>query len=182
MTIEYRMYLKFLQNLAASVASKQAKRSTVKKTRLNSSKNNFITKSFRLSTKRKLSILLNFLFPFVFYRRVFNLEIQNFGLKNHHMMNARQPFCWWMLFTLRVDHLTFVAGYVWFSLSKNFFPKPLELDIFSSTYNGVRFFVSAWYVMSDIFFSAGYCFSEVFPCKLFSLEISRQDIFLWSQP
>ena len=29
----------------------------------------------------------------VFYRRIFNLEIQNFGLKNHHLMNTRQPFC-----------------------------------------------------------------------------------------
>ena len=29
----------------------------------------------------------------VFYRRIFNLEIQNFGLKNHHLMNTRKPFC-----------------------------------------------------------------------------------------
>ena len=29
----------------------------------------------------------------VFYRRIFNLEIQNFSLENHHMMNARRPFC-----------------------------------------------------------------------------------------
>ena len=29
----------------------------------------------------------------VFYRRIFNLEMQNFSLENHHMMNARQPFC-----------------------------------------------------------------------------------------
>ena len=29
----------------------------------------------------------------VFYRRTFNLEMQNFSLENHHMMNARQPFC-----------------------------------------------------------------------------------------
>ena len=28
----------------------------------------------------------------VFYRRIFNLEMQNFGLENHHMMNARRPF------------------------------------------------------------------------------------------
>ena len=74
------------------VGSKQAKRSAVKKTRLNPSKDNFITEGFRLSTKRKLGILWNFLFPFcVFFRRFFNLEMQNFGLENHHMMNARQP-------------------------------------------------------------------------------------------
>ena len=29
----------------------------------------------------------------VFYLRIFNLEMQNFSLENHHMMNARQPFC-----------------------------------------------------------------------------------------
>ena len=28
----------------------------------------------------------------VFYRRIFNLEMQNFSLQNHHIMNARQPF------------------------------------------------------------------------------------------
>ena len=28
-----------------------------------------------------------------FYRRTFNLDMQNFSLKSHHMMNARQPFC-----------------------------------------------------------------------------------------
>ena len=31
----------------------------------------------------------------VFYRRIFNLEMQNFSLENHNMMTARQPFCWW---------------------------------------------------------------------------------------
>ena len=31
--------------------------------------------------------------------------------------------------------------------------------------------------MREIFFSAGYYFSQAYPCKLFSLEISVQDIF-----
>ena len=102
----------------------------------------------------------------VFYRRIFNLEMQNFSLENHHMMNARQPFCWWMTFT-KVSNpflpshpkwLTWpldVCGglgygwFYWFSL-RIFFPASLEL------YNGVSFF-SALYVMSDIFFSPG-CF------------------------
>ena len=35
----------------------------------------------------------------IFYRRTFSLKMQNFSLVNHHMMNARQPFCWWMTFT-----------------------------------------------------------------------------------
>ena len=61
------MYLKFLQKLwcLGSLGPKQAKCSAVKKTRWNSSKDNFLTKSFRLSTKTKLSTLLNFPFPFV---------------------------------------------------------------------------------------------------------------------
>ena len=60
------MYLKFLQKLwcLGSRGPKQAKCSAVKKTRRNSSKDNFVTKSFRLSTKTKLSTLLNFPFPF----------------------------------------------------------------------------------------------------------------------
>ena len=28
----------------------------------------------------------------VFYQRIFNLEMQNFSLENHHIMIARQPF------------------------------------------------------------------------------------------
>ena len=141
--IEYGMYLKCLQKprCLGWFKTSQALRSAVHKTRLNSSKDNFIAKSFRLSTKRKLSILLNFLFPFcVFYRRIFNLEMQNFSLENHHM-NACQPFCWWITFT-KVSNpflpsppkwLTWpldVCGgarygwfYCWFSLYwKNFFP------------------------------------------------------------
>ena len=58
-----------------------------------------------------------------------------------------------------------------------FFPKPLELEIFSLTYNSVRFFFSIVYVMREIFFSAGYYFSQVYPSKLFPLKISLQEIF-----
>ena len=35
----------------------------------------------------------------VFYWRIFNLEMENFSLENHHIMNERQPFCSWMTFT-----------------------------------------------------------------------------------
>ena len=47
--------------------------SAVKKTRLNSSKDNFIAKRSRLSTKWNLSILSNFLFPFVSFISVFSI-------------------------------------------------------------------------------------------------------------
>jgi len=57
-------------------------------------------KSFPSSTKRKMSILLNFLFPFfVFERCIFNLEMQNSGLKTTTWWSP-QPFCWkWISFT-----------------------------------------------------------------------------------
>ena len=47
--------------------------------------------------KRKLSILFNFLFPFVSFIRVFS--ILKCKTLDHPMMNVRQPFCWWMSVT-----------------------------------------------------------------------------------
>ena len=65
LAIERKMYLKIQQKLhCLGCISKQTMRSVVKKTRLNSSKDDFLMKSFPSSTKRKLSIFLNFLFPF----------------------------------------------------------------------------------------------------------------------
>ena len=65
LAIECKMYLKIQQKLhCLGCISKQTMRSVVKKTRLNSSKDDFLMKSFPSSTKRKLSILLNFLFLF----------------------------------------------------------------------------------------------------------------------
>ena len=83
LAIECKMYLKIQQKLhCLGRISKQTMRSVVKKTRLNSSKDDFLMKSFPSSTKRKLNILLNFLFPFfVFQRCIFNLEMQNSCLK-----------------------------------------------------------------------------------------------------
>ena len=55
-----------------------------------------------------------------------------------------------------------------------FFPKPLlELEIFSPTSTGVRFFFS---IILDIFFSA-FFFSRNLFAYFFPLEISLQDIF-----
>ena len=60
-----KMYLKIPQKLRClGCVSKQTMRSAVKKTRLNSSKDDFLTKSLPSSTKRNPSVLLNFLFPF----------------------------------------------------------------------------------------------------------------------
>ena len=83
LAIECKMCLKIQQKLhCLGCISKQTMSSVVKKTRLNSSKDDFLMKSFCSSTKRKLSILLNFLFPFfVFQRCIFNPEMQNSCLK-----------------------------------------------------------------------------------------------------
>ena len=65
LAIERKMYLKIQQKLhCLGCISKQTMRSVEKKTSLNSSKDNFLMKSFPSSTKRKLSILSTFLFPF----------------------------------------------------------------------------------------------------------------------
>ena len=67
LAIECKMYLKIQQKLhCLGCISKQTMSSVVKKTRLNSSKDDFLQllTSFSSSPQRKLSILLNFLFPF----------------------------------------------------------------------------------------------------------------------
>ena len=140
MTIQYRMYLKFLQKpccLDGWFKPSQAIWSAVKKTILErefqSEKLSFVHKeesehSFELS-----------LSTCVFYRRIFNIEMQNFTLKSHHMMNSSQPFCWRMTST-KVSNspasspppmwlpiwLLWGRGYGWFNLGENFFSKPLE--------------------------------------------------------
>ena len=84
------MYLKFLQKPRCPgwFKTTQALWSAVKKTSLNSSKDNFIGKSSRLSTKGKLSILLNFLFPFVYFIGVFSI------LK--YKTSVLKTTTWWM--------------------------------------------------------------------------------------
>ena len=62
LVIECKMYLKIQQKLCClGCISKQTMRYAVKKTSSNFSKDDFLIKSFPFSTKRKLSILLNFL-------------------------------------------------------------------------------------------------------------------------
>ena len=79
-------------------------------TRLNSSKDNFIAKSFRLSTKRKLSILLNFLFPFVSFIGVFSiLKCKTLVLKTT---------TWWKRVSHSVDRWHLLGCQI------RFFPRP----------------------------------------------------------
>ena len=94
LAIECKMYLKIQQKVRwLGCISKQTMGSAVKKTRLNSSKDDFLMKSFPFSTKRKLSILLNFLFPFlVFQRCIFNPEMQNSCLKTSALWSRSSHF------------------------------------------------------------------------------------------
>ena len=82
----------------SAAGSKQAKRSNPpwrKQTRLNSSKDNFIAKSSRLSAKRNLSTYLKFLFPLVSFIVVFStLKWKTLVLKTT---------IWWTLASHFVD-------------------------------------------------------------------------------
>ena len=100
--------------------------------------------------------------------------MQNFSLENHHMVNARRPFRPW--------DVCGRVGYGWFRWGHIFFPQTPGAMFFAPAYNGRKFF-SASYIMSDIFFSAGYCFSQYFSLHAFlPLEISLQDIFFLKSP
>ena len=132
-------------------------------TRLNSSKDNFIAKSFRLSTKRKLSILLNFLFPFGSFIGVFSiLSAKLWSWKLPH--DERTPAI------LLMDDIS--------RCQIGFFPHPL---------NGWQDhweFFSASYVMSDISFSAGYFFPGIYLLAFFlSKSVCRTFFFFfWNHP
>ena len=86
LAIECKMYLKIQQKLhCLGCISKQTMPSVVKKTRLNSSKDDFLMKSFPSSTKRKLSIFLTFSLHFLSFNCVFlNLKGRTLVLKHLH--------------------------------------------------------------------------------------------------
>ena len=173
--IEYGMYLKCLQKprCLGWFKTSQALLSAVHKTRLNSSKDNFIAKSFRLSTKRKLSILLNFLFPFVSFIGVFSiLSAKLWSWKLPH--DERAPAI------LLMDDIS--------RCQIGFFPHPLNGWQDHWTFEGewvmgdftdlVWEFFSASYVMSDISFSAGYFFPGIYLLAFFlSKSVCRTFIF-----
>ena len=120
LTIEYRMYLKFLQKPRWIGWLNKVK---------------FLKRQFhseKLSLVHKKETEHSFELSFsicVFYWRIFTLEIQNFSLENHHMMNVRQPFCWWMTFT---------------KVSNPFFPPPskwLTIWLFWGGWGGMGYLV-----------------------------------------
>ena len=92
--LEQKVPRRFFRNLAASVGSKQAKRSDPREenkvefleTQFHGEKLSFVHK------KEYEHFFELFLSICVFHRRIFKLKTRNFGLENHYMMNARQPF------------------------------------------------------------------------------------------
>ena len=112
-------------------------------------------------------------------------------------MNARQPFCWWMTFT-KVSNpflpsppkwLTWpldVCGGVgygwlyWFGLyGRTFSQTSLELEILSSTSNGVTIFFRI-IRHERYFFQCRIFFSQEFICMLFSSRNQSAGYFLKS--
>ena len=140
---EYRMYIKCLQKTSLPWLVQNKPSAPIRRVenkveflerQFHSEKLSFVHKK---ETEHSFELSLSIC---VFYRRIFNLEMQNFSLENHHIMIARQPFCWWMTFT-KVSNpflppppkwLTWPLGvcggvgygwFYWFSLYwKNFFP------------------------------------------------------------
>ena len=190
--IEYGMYLKCLQkrvNLAALLVQNKPSapiRRVENKVeflerQFHSEKLSFVHKK---ETEHSFELCLSIC---VFYRRIFNLEMQNFSLENHHIMNARQPFCWWMTFT-KVSNpflpsppkwLTWpldVCGgvgyewFYWFSL-RIFSQTSLELEIFFPRYNRVRFFFSI--IRHERYFFQ--CRMFFFPRNLFGCFFSSRN-------
>ena len=49
---------------------------------------------------------------------------------------------------------------------RNFFPKPLEKEFFPPTHNSKTVFFQ-YFTATDISFSAGCFFPQIFPCKAF---------------
>ena len=96
--IEYGMYLKCLQkrvNLAALLVQNKPSapiRRVENKVEFLERQCHSENRSFVYKKETEHSFELS-LSICVLYRRIFNLEMQNFSLENHHMMKARQPFC-----------------------------------------------------------------------------------------
>ena len=123
------------------------------------------------------------------YRCIFNLEMQNFSLENHHMMNCASHFDdrWhllvpnpflslppkWLTWPLDVCGGGGYGWFYWFSLGKNFFS---NLSGIRNFFPDIRFFFSQHYTSWAIFFSVqDIIFPRYFFASLFHLEIMSQD-------
>ena len=57
-----------------------------------------------------------------------------------------------------------------YGLGKNFFPKPLEIEVFPPAHNGVRFFLPALYNMRDF----GISLQDFYPLKISMHDITHR--------
>ena len=193
LTIERRIFLKCLQKprCLGWFKTSQALWFAVKKTRLNSSKSNFIGKSSGLSTKRNMSIILNVLFPFLSFIGVFSiLKCRTLVLKTTTWWTRARHFVdgWHKSASFPtpyvVDHLTFVGkggmdDLVWVRIFpqtsgvRNSFPDIIRCKIFFPALS------TSWAIFC---FSGGCYFYLVYSCKCFPLEINLQIIFFLKWP
>ena len=100
LTIEQKMSLKRLQKLRCLgwISKQDMLRSAVKKTSLKSSKDDFVTKIFPHSTKRKRSIHLNFPFPFVSFNSLFlTLKCETLILKTTAWCDSQMVWQFYLL-------------------------------------------------------------------------------------
>ena len=147
---------------------------------------------------RKLSILLNFLFPFVSFIGVFSiLKCKTWVLKTTTWWKRASHFLdGWHLLKCQIRSppklLTWPLGVCggvgygwlyWFSL-RIFSQTSLELEIFPEI-SRCNIFFSALYVMKDSFFSAGCFFSGIYlhafflpksACSTFFSEITHNPL------
>ena len=158
--IEYGMYLKCLQ------------------------KSRFLS---WFKTSQALSILLNFPFPFVSFIGVFSilkcrtLILKTFTKVSNPFLPSRPK---WLTWRSDVCGGVGYGWFYWFSLIvlEEFFSQTsLELEFFSPTYNGVRFFYTI--VRHErYFFQCRIFFSQEFSSLLFSSRNQSAGHFFWNHP
>ena len=95
LAIECKMYLKIQQKLHfLGCISKQTMRSVVKKTRLNSSKDDFLMKSFPFFTKKSWAFFWTLSFHFLSFKGIFlTLKCRTFVSKHLHGDRVA-AICW----------------------------------------------------------------------------------------
>ena len=146
--------------------------------------------SSRLSRKRKLSILLNFPFPFVFFGVFSILKYKNLVLKTTTWWTSASHFVDGWHF-LRCQICLFphpLCGWPWGFCGEGgygwefFFLKSLELEIFPLTHNSVRFIFQHYIRHERFFVSVQDIFFPVISLQAFSPRNQSAGYFFWNHP
>ena len=131
----------------------------------------------------------------LFYRCIFNLEMQNFSLENHHMMNGASHFDdrWhllvpnpflslppkWLTWPLDVCGGGGYGWFYWFSLGKNFFS---NLSGVRNFFPDIRFFFLNIIRLGQYFFQCRILFFPGIYLHAFFLSKSIWRIFFLNHP